>query len=81
MGDVVELNTERWELAFEQPADNLTVYVSTSGRIKLRVGEESCILSMTQGVSMLHSVTRTVSRMFFPDPEPPPADNQFQKGR
>ena len=48
MGDLIELNNERWTKAFDHNAGDLEVHVSSHGRIKFRFHDDTkYVLSMT----------------------------------
>lgn len=83
MGDLVELNNERWTKAFDHNAGDFEVHVSSHGRIKFRFHDDTkYVLSMVSGIDLLQSVLRTLARHFGTDDDPPPpADRQFLKGR
>jgi hypothetical protein len=82
MGDLVELNNERWTQAYDHNGD-LQVHVSSHGRIKFRFHDDTkYVLSMVSGIDLLQSVLRTLAKHFgTDDPPTPPADQQFLKGR
>lgn len=81
MADVIDISSklERWVVAFESA--DLTVSVSSHGRLKLDPSKLRAVLSCTDMVRLVQGIIRAMAEHGFPPQPDPPADSQFVKGR
>lgn len=84
MGEVKELGRrlERWTEAHR--GDDLTVKVSSHGRLMLRSGDDTLVLEFVESMHLLQGVLREYTEHGFntseePETDPPPATNALRR--
>lgn len=89
MAEVIDISSklERWIEAYSRAGGSVLaefdVKVSNHGRLMITIGRDNAVLSCTQMVQLIQGIIQAMSEQGFPqEPEPPPpADQQFLKGR